>query len=265
MSRREVFHPTALAGEVAVVTGGGSGIGFAIAEALLRHGARVVIASRNAERLRSAAQDLTTRTGGSCLDVPCDVRQRDAVAALRQAVVDRFGPATILVNNAAGNFRIAAERMTLRAFQTVLDIDLIGTFNVTMAFLPDLKATGHGCVTSIVVPEPDRGFPEFSHAGAAKAGIVSLTRSWAREWGPYGIRVNAVGPGPVPTEGVAANMLGTPENDPDGPFANLVEKLPLRRLGSCEDIASAVLFLSSPAASWITGELLHVDGGLSVA
>ncbi|MEU4096167.1 SDR family oxidoreductase [Streptomyces sp. NPDC026673] len=265
MSGQRFFDPSLMDGQVAVVTGGGSGLGLAISEALLRHGARVAIASRNAERLRAAAEGLTARTGRPCLDVVCDVRRPEQVQALRDTVTERLGPARVLVNNAAGNFRAPAEKMTLRGFSTVVDIDLTGTFNTTMAFLPDLRAAGNAAITSIVVPEPDRGFPGFAHAGAAKAAIVSLTRSWAREWGPYGIRVNAVGPGPVPTEGVAAHMLAVPDGDPAQAFAGRADSLPLGRLGTPQDIASSVLFLSSPAASWITGTLLHVDGGLSVA
>jgi NAD(P)-dependent dehydrogenase (short-subunit alcohol dehydrogenase family) len=154
--------------------------------------------------------------------------------------------------------------MTARALRTVLDVDLIGTFQLTKQFLPDLIASGRGAVLSITVPQAHRGFPGYSHAGAAKAGVMSLTASWAREWGPLGIRVNSIAPGPVPTPGVAANMLGRAPDAPGEAFGDVVGDIPLGRLGVPQDVASAAVFLCSQAASWITGVDLAVDGGLTV-
>jgi NAD(P)-dependent dehydrogenase (short-subunit alcohol dehydrogenase family) len=255
------FAKDLMAGKVAIVTGGGSGIGLAIAAELAAAGADVVITSRSAERLAQAELDIAERTGRVCASLPADVRDEAQVAALHDFVSGRYGPATVLVNNAAANFRMPAERMTRRALQTVVETDLFGTVAVTREFFPDLKAAG-GAVLSIVVAEAERGFPGFAHAGAAKAGIMSLTGSWAREWGKYGIRVNTIAPGPIPTPGVTANMLGrSPENIADT-FADSLRYIPLGRLGKPEDVAAAAVFLCSEAASWITGANLTIDGGM---
>lgn len=252
------FAPDLLQDRVAVVTGGSAGIGRDIAAQLLRHGARTVIASRQPERLEEAADLLLRETGHAPLTVVCDVRDGEAVRAFADRVTAEYGHADVVVNNAAANFRMPAERMTTRAFETVVDIDLIGTFNVTTAFIGPMLARGSGNVISIVVPDADRGFPNCAHAGAAKAGIVSLTASWAREWGPRGVRANAVAPGPVPTEAVMSNVFSA-----EGVAQGLVAGVPLGRLGTGTDIAHAVLFLASDAAAWITGTTLVVDGGQS--
>ncbi|TMB92855.1 MAG: SDR family oxidoreductase [Chloroflexi bacterium] len=262
MSKASWFRPDLLQGRIAVVTGGGSGIGFEIAAAFLAHGAQVAIMSRNDARLEEAADTLLKRTGARPLTGACDVRDEPSVLAFSQRVTRELGTADIVVNNAAGNFMVPAERMSKKAMTTVLDIDLVGTYTVTRAFVPGMIEIGRGVVLSIVIPEPERGFPGFSHAGAAKAGIVSLTRSWAREWGRYGIRTAAIGPGPVPTEGVARHMFGVSVEEA---FRGAAERVPLGRLGSPEDIANAALFLSSDAAAWISGALLAVDGGASAA
>jgi NAD(P)-dependent dehydrogenase (short-subunit alcohol dehydrogenase family) len=263
-TERAVFAAGLLAGDVAVVTGGSAGIGLAIATRFAALGADVVLASRSAERLTSAAASVTAATGRGCATFVCDVREHDATSALRDHVLNLFGTVTIVVNNAAANFEMAAERMSLRAFTTVVDVDLVGTFNVTRAFVPDMIEHGGGSVLNIVVPEAERGFPGYAHSGAAKAGVISLTRTWAREWGPHGVRVNALGPGPVPTEGVATNMLGLSEDRADRAFADRAATLPLRRLGTVEDVAAAGAFLCSRAAGWITGVSLNVDGGMNV-
>jgi NAD(P)-dependent dehydrogenase (short-subunit alcohol dehydrogenase family) len=262
---RRWFAGELLAGEVAVVTGGSSGIGLAIAQAFAELGADVAIASRSSERLAAAASRIAAATGRLCGTFVCDVREEDAVAALQARVCDRYGPASIVVNNAAANFSMPAARMTARAFRTVVDIDLVGTFNVTRAFVGGMIERGGGAVLNIAIPEAERGFPGYSHSGAAKAGVVSLTRSWAREWGRLGIRVNAVAPGPVPTEGVASHMLGLAPDAHESAFSTSERRLSLGRLGTVDDVAAAAVFLCSPAASWITGISLNVDGGLNIA
>ena len=261
----EVFAPALLAGQVAVVTGGSAGIGRAIAGRFAALGADVVLVGRSEDRLRAAAQAIAAETGRECALFPCDVRDEESVAALRDHVLKLFGTVTVVVNNAAANFEMPAARMTRRAFTTVVDVDLVGTFTVTRAFVGDMIDHGGGSVLNIVVPDAERGFPGYAHSGAAKAGVISLTRTWAREWGPHGIRVNALGPGPVPTEGVARNMLGLAEDATGEAFADTVERVPMRRLGTVDDIATASVFLCCPGAGWITGVSLNVDGGMNVA
>ncbi|MFC7275541.1 SDR family oxidoreductase [Paractinoplanes rhizophilus] len=257
MDPEDFFNPKLFDGEVAVVTGGASGIGLRIARALTARGAEVMITSRSIERLEAAELEIAARTGRIVSSLPCDVREADDVDRLQDFVMSRFGGASIVVNNAAANFFTPAERMTRRAFDTVVQADLYGTFAVTQAFVGHMIEQRHGNILNITIVQPERGFPGFSHSGAAKAGILSLTCSWAFEWGRHGIRVNGIAPGPVPTRGVAENMLAT-----DSPFADDARHVPLGRLGTPEDITSAALFLLSPAASWITGVNLVVDGGL---
>lgn len=256
-----LFRDDALSGVTAVITGGGSGIGLGIATAFAACGADVVITSRSADRLAAAEVAIAEATGSRCSCFPCDVRDEDAVKRLHDFVLARYGPVTTVVNNAAANFRMPAARMTRRALETVIDVDVFGTFTVTREFLSDMMDAGAGAVLSISVPSAERGFPEFSHMGAAKAAISSLTGSWAREWGRYGIRVNAIAPGMVPTPGVTVNMLGRDETATKDAFAEQRWLVPLGRLGVPEDIACAAVFLCSQAASWITGVTLTVDGG----
>lgn len=258
MSGPPSYPANLLRSEVAVVTGGGSGLGLAIAEAFLRCGADVVITSRDAERLEVARRELSERTNRQCAAVPCNVREEPDVERLAAMVHDTFGRAGILVNNAAANFPVPAEHLTRRALDAVVSTDLFGTFNVTQALVPAMLEAGSGVILNITLPHPELGFPGFSHCGAAKAAIVSLTASWAAEWGPRGVRVNGLAPGPVPTEGTSSHMLSAGP----GSFEALSEQIPLRRVGTPEDIASAAVFLCSPLAAWITGQNITVDGGL---
>ncbi|MEV0232195.1 SDR family oxidoreductase [Nonomuraea sp. NPDC050786] len=259
MTTHRLFTSKALAGEVAVITGGRSGIGYAIAHDFLACGADVVIASRSAEGLARAEARLADETGRSCGMVPCDVRDEAGVERLYDYVAARHGGATIVVNNAAANFRTPAERMTSRAFDVVVGTDLFGTFHVTRAFVPAMLEAGRGVILNITLPRPEAGFPGFAHCGAAKAAIISLTATWAYEWGRRGVRVNAIAPGPVPTDGVAANML---HGEGAAGFEQITSNIPVGRLGTPADIAAAAVFLCSPAAGWITGQNLVVDGGV---
>jgi NAD(P)-dependent dehydrogenase (short-subunit alcohol dehydrogenase family) len=252
-----MYSPDLLRGERAVVTGGGSGIGFAISEAFLRCGAEVLITSRDPDRLAAAQRKLTEAASRYCAAMPCNVREEADVGRLRDYVLANYGRATIVVNNAAANFPSPADRMTRRAFDAVVATDLFGTFNITRALVPPMLEAGSGTILNVTLPHPDLGFPGYSHCGAAKAAIVSLTASWASEWGPRGVRVNGLAPGPVPTSGVGTNMLSAGPSS----FDYLASEIPLRRLGTPEDIAAAAVFLCSPLASWITGQNLTVDGG----
>lgn len=249
------FIPTLFQDKVVFATGGGSGITRGIVEAFLQHGARAAIASRSQARLDEAAEEMRARFDAEVLPVAADVRQYDQVEAAVQATVERFGGIDILLNGAAGNFMALAAQMSANAFRTVIDIDLNGTFNVSRAAFPSLEAR-QGNVINISAVQAIAPMPLQSHVGAAKAGIENLTQSLAIEWGGRGIRVNAITPGPIAgTEGVERIM---------GQFG-LVEQaervIPLKRFGTIEEVAQVALFLASPAAAYVTGAIIVVDGG----
>ena len=249
-----VFRPDLLKGRAALVTGGGTGICRGIALALAAHGCDVAITSRKAEHLEPTAAELRSRGGRGVAKI-ADVRNADAVGEMVSAVIGELGRLDILVNGAAGNFICLAENLSPNGFGTVVDIDLKGTFNVSKAALPHLKTRG-GSVLNISATLPYLGTMGQSHAAAAKAGIDSLTRLLACEWGPHKIRVNGIAPGPVEgTEGVRRLMS-------DQSRAGLHEECPLGRMATIDEIANAALYLSSDAASFVTGVTLVVDGGL---
>ena len=249
-----MFNTNLLKGRAALVTGGGTGICRGIALAFARHGCDVAIASRKIEHLEPTAEELR-RTGVRAVAKAADVRDPAAVSAAVEACVDSLGRLDILVNGAAGNFVCLAENLSPNGFGTVVDIDLKGTFNAARAALSHLRAHG-GSVINISATLPYLGTVGQSHAAAAKAGIDSLTRVLACEWGPYGIRVNGIAPGPIEgTEGV--RRLTNAETRDDA-----VRQCPLGRLGTIDDIANAALFLCSDAAAFINGVTLVVDGGL---
>jgi 2,4-dienoyl-CoA reductase [(3E)-enoyl-CoA-producing], peroxisomal len=249
-----VFQPDLFRGRAALVTGGGTGICRGIALALAGHGCDVAIASRNAEHLEPAAAEIRSR-GVRAVARAADVRDPAAVDAMMTAVTSELGRLDILINGAAGNFICLAENLSPNGFGTVVDIDLKGTFNVSRAALPHLKARG-GSVVNISATLPYLGTMGQSHAAAAKAGVDSLTRVLACEWGPYGIRVNGIAPGPTEgTEGV--RRLTTSESR-----EHAVRGCPLGRMATVDDIANAALYLCSEAASFVNGVTLVVDGGL---
>ena len=248
------FQPGLLKGKVALVTGGGTGICRGIAHALAGAGCDIAIASRTRAHLDPTAAELQT-IGVRSLAVAADVREPAAVDAAVAAAVNAFGRLDILVNGAAGNFVCEAEKLSPNGFGAVVDIDLKGTFNVSRAALPHLKARG-GAILNISATLQLLGTAGQAHAAAAKAGVDSLTRTLAVEWGKYGIRVNGLAPGPVDgTEGV--RRLTTEASQ-----KKILEQCPLRRLATIDEVADAALFLCSDASAFITGTTLVIDGGL---
>jgi peroxisomal 2,4-dienoyl-CoA reductase len=245
-----VFRTDILAGQVALVTGGGSGIGGGIARALAEHGAHVAICGRNQERLDQAAAAI----GPGCLALAADVRRPEALAAVIAAITERWGRLDVLVNSAAGNFLAPAAALSPNGFGTVVDIDLKGTFNACKAALPLLQVRG-GAVINISATLHYGGTSLQVHAASAKAGIDAMTRTLAVEWGPANIRVNGIAPGPIDgTEGMTRLAPGDVR-------AKLIARVPLRRFGTIDEIASAAVFLASPASAYTTGAVLVVDGG----
>jgi peroxisomal 2,4-dienoyl-CoA reductase len=235
------------------VTGGGTGIGREIALHLAVAGCDLALASRDPEHLSPARREIES-LGRRALAVPCDVRNGAAVEALFTAVEEELGGLDILVNNAAGNFLCPAARLSPNGFRAVVEIDLIGSFQCARAAYPLLVRRGGGVIINITATLDYQGAPLQVHAGSAKAGVDAMTRHLAGEWGPRGIRVVAIAPGPIAgTEGIA--RLG------GGREAEIAASIPLRRLGERADVAQLAVFLASGAASWITGSTVVVDGG----
>ncbi|MBX3161563.1 MAG: SDR family oxidoreductase [Deltaproteobacteria bacterium] len=256
----DVFRDNALAGHVAIVTGGGTGICRGIAAAYARLGADVCIVSRKQDVLDAAAAAIATQTGRTVLGVAADVRQPDAIARAVTATVERFGKLDTLVNGAAGNFLAPAAALSPNGFRTVIDIDLNGTFNAARAAFEALQRAGDGLILNISATLHHHGTPLQIHASAAKAGVDAVTRNLAVEWGRFGIRVCGIAPGPIAdTEGM--RRLAPPGEVGDKARA----AIPAGRFGTIDEIAAAAVFLRSPAAAYVTGHVLVVDGGHVVA
>src|SRR5258706_2830030 len=248
-----IFAVGILKERVAFVTGGGTGITGGVARALAGAGARVVLVSRKIEHLEAAAEVIRNE-GGEALPVAADVRNPDEVENAIKSAVDRFGKIDVVVNGAAGNFLCAAEGLTPNGFGTVVDIDLKGTFNVCRAAFEHLKQH-RGQILNISATLHYLGTPMQLHVSAAKAGVDALTKNLAVEWGRYGIRVNAIAPGPIgDTEGMKRLV-------PEPIKEKLKRRIPLGRFGLIEDIENAAVFLCSEAASYINGAVIVVDGG----
>ena len=264
----DVFRPGLFDGRVALITGGGSGIGRGIADTLAALGAHVVLASRKQERVDAAAAEIRA-AGGKASGIAVDVREQERVQQMVAATAKEFGHIDLLVNNAAGNFYAPSESLSANAWKSVFEIDLSGTFFCSQAVLPVMRSNGGGSIVNISMTLHYRGWPLMAHATAAKAGIDALTRTLALEWAKDGVRVNAVAPGPIPTAGVRKAFTPPPsaEGVPDvfameRAMESYAQKaIPLRRWGSPADIGGMVAFLASPAGSWITGAIMVVDGG----
>jgi peroxisomal 2,4-dienoyl-CoA reductase len=263
-----VFRPGLFDGQVALITGGGSGIGRGIADVLAGLGAHVVLASRKIERVEAAATEIRA-AGGKASGVAVDVRDPERVQQMVAEVKAAQGRLDLLVNNAAGNFYAPSETLSANAWKSVIEIDLYGTFFCSQAVLPVMREGGGGSIVNISMTLHYRGWPLMAHATAAKAGIDALTRTLALEWARDRVRVNAIAPGPIPTEGVRKAF--TPPPTAEGvPDVFAVERamesyarkaIPLQRWGTPADIGNMVAYLASPAASWITGAVMVVDGG----
>jgi NAD(P)-dependent dehydrogenase (short-subunit alcohol dehydrogenase family) len=254
MAGKDVFRDDACAGKVVFVAGGSTGINLAIAQRFAQKGARVGLISRDAGRVQAAVSSITG-AGGTAMGMAADVRQYDSVAEALGKVRAAYGEIDVVISGAAGNFLSPALGLSPNAFKTVIEIDLIGTFNVLRACFEHLRKPGASLI-SISAGLAKRPSMFQAHASAAKAGINNLTATLAMEWGPAGVRVNAISPGPIgDTEGMSRL---TPSAEIT---AQTKARIPLRDYGSKRDIADTALFLSSDNARYITGAIVECDGG----
>jgi NAD(P)-dependent dehydrogenase (short-subunit alcohol dehydrogenase family) len=251
-----VFASDLLKDKVLVVTGGGSGLGAEMARRFAALGAHSVVLARKLDRLEKVAGEIQA-AGGKATALACDVRDAAGVAAAADEIEKKLGRVDGLVNNAAGNFLAASEDLSANGFRTVVDIVLNGTFHCTQAFGKKMIARGKGgAIVNIVTTYAWMGSAFVLPSACAKAGVLALTRSLAVEWACYGIRLNAIAPGPVPTEGAFSRLM------PDPTFEEQARnRVPLKRFGTPREIADAAVFLLCDGAGYVTGDCLTVDGG----
>lgn len=255
MRASAIFRADLLSGMVVAVTGGGSGIGLEITRECAALGAKVAIGARTLERLEAAAEPLRA-DGAEIYCAAVDIRDQEAVQGWVDGVHEHFGQIDVLVNNAGGQFPSPAEDIRPKGWRAVIDLNLNGTWYMSQAVGRHMIARGEGQIINIVA-NMWRGFPGMAHTGAARAGVVNLTKTLAMEWAKHGVRVNAVAPGLIRSTGLdkyAPEIRAAFETE-------IPKQIPMRRLGVVEDIAWAVAYLASPAGAYITGETVCVDGG----
>ena len=240
-------------GKVAVVTGGGSGLGRDMAVSFAAEGANVCVIGRRQEKLDEAVAEIESK-GGKAFGLSCDVRDVERVAAVFAEIDNRAGRIDVLVNNAAGNFVAPSEMLSPNGFKAVVDIVLLGTFNCTHFAFESLRAN-RGAILNIIASYAWSGEPGAVHSASAKAGVLAMTRTLASEWGRYGIRANAIAPGPIHTEGTDKNLWSVADVE-----EMIRSQVPMGRIGEPADVSRAALFLCSDDASWISGATLSVDG-----
>ncbi len=251
-----MFQDELLKDKTIIVTGGGTGLGKSMAARFGELGANLVICSRRKKVIDEAAKELE-KTGAEAVGIQCDVRDGEEVSQMVGETVSKFGSVDVLLNNAAGNFVCPTERLSENAFRTVVDIVLTGTFNCSMAAMKVMKEKGNGVILNIVTTYAWTGSGYVVPSASAKAGVLAMTRSLAVEWAKYGIRANAIAPGPFPTEG-AWSRLSPPGMNVE---KKMKKRVPLKRFGEHEELANLATYLISDGAAYINGEVVTIDGG----
>jgi NAD(P)-dependent dehydrogenase (short-subunit alcohol dehydrogenase family) len=250
------FAPNALADHHILITGGGTGLGFAMASRCAELGATVSINGRREEKLAAAVETIQGN-GGRAAGFPCNVRDSESVEACVQAAIDLNGPLTGLINNAAANFLSDSATLSPNGFDSIVQTNLYGTFYTTQACGRRwLEAKTPGSVVSIATTYTDSGSAFVVPSAVSKAGIVTMMKSLAAEWGPYGIRLNSISPGPIPTEGAWDRLVPDPSME-----AKFKERIALRRFGDPIEVANLAVYLQSDLSAYITGENIALDGG----
>lgn len=257
--QKKMLRDDALEGKTIIVTGGGSGLGKAMTKYFMELGAKVVITSRNLEKLKKTAEELEAETNGKCLALQCDVRHYEEVENMIDQAHKSFGEIDILLNNAAGNFISPTERLSANAFDTIIDIVLKGSKNCTLALGKHWikEKQKNKTVLNIVTTYAWTGSAYVVPSATAKAGVLAMTRSLAVEWAKYGIRFNAIAPGPFPTKGAWDRLLPGELKEK----FDLAKKVPLKRVGEHQELANLAAYLVSDFAQYLNGEVITIDGG----
>lgn len=256
---QRIFQPGLFDGQVALITGGGSGIGLTTAAELARLGAKVAICGRTPEKLEVARAELAAVAAGGADAIHtavCDIREAEQVQRTVAGVVERFGAVDVLVNNAGGQFPSPAQHISANGFAAVVKNNLLGTWNVTREVANQSMIPRQRGRVVMIIANILRGFPGMAHTGAARAGVENLTMSLAVEWSQFGILVNAVAPGIIVSSGT--------KRYPPEIVARGVRATPLKRAGTVDEVAASIVFLASPAAQYITGATLRIDGAQSL-
>ena len=252
-----MFKNDLLKNKTIIITGGGTGLGKSMATRFGELGANLVLTSRRQEVLDEAARDINDKTGAEILTVSTDIRHSDQVTEMVKKAMDKFGKIDCLLNNAAGNFISPTENLSENAFRTIIDIVLVGTFNCTQAAGKAMRDSGGGVILNIVTTYAFTGSGYVVPSACAKSGVLAMTRSLAVEWAKYGIRTNAIAPGPFPTIGALKRLVPPGLNIEK----KMMERVPLKRFGEHDELANLASYLMADESGYMNGEVITMDGG----